>query len=200
MALNLIELDSPVLRMSATPVTDFGSRRLVRLAEEMDELRIEEGGIGLAAPQVGISERIIIVEVPDEDFVGIPNSPSIPPTVLINPEIIWESEEYIKLPEGCLSLPGMMGNVMRPSIIQVQALDLDGDAISIMADRWFARVLQHEIDHLDGILFPDRIENSSELWYVEHADLNDPIWNHNPVIQEIRENLNKNEPGESRTA
>jgi len=93
-----------------------------------------------------------------------------------------------------------MGNVMRPSIIQVQALDLDGDAISIMADRWFARVLQHEIDHLDGILFPDRIENSTELWYVEHADLNDPIWNHNPVIQEIRENLNKNEPGESRTA
>lgn len=200
MAYKLVDKSDPVLRQSARQVTDFGSKRLLKLAEEMDVLRIDEGGIGLAAPQIGLSERVIIVEVPDEDFVGIPNQPTVPAMVLINPEIIWESEEVIKLPEGCLSLPGMMGNVLRPSIIQVQAQDMDGDPFTMFADRWLARVLQHEIDHLDGILFPDRIESTGELWYVERVDIYDPIWNNNPEICELREKRNHNESGETRYA
>lgn len=200
MAYKLVDKTDPVLRRPAAPVTDFGSKRLLKLAEEMDDLRAEEGGIGLAAPQIGLSERIIVVEVPEADFVGIEQVPAVPPTVLVNPEIVWESEEVIKLPEGCLSLPGIMGNVIRPSLIQVQAQDLDGDPFSIFADRWLARVLQHEIDHLEGVLFPDRIESSSELWYVETIDLYDPIWNHNAMACELREKHNRSEGGETRYA
>lgn len=189
MALKLVPQTHPVLREIAREVTDLGSKRLKQLAEEMDEVRIDAGGIGLAAPQVGLSERIIIVEVPDDDFVGMPYTPAVPPTVLVNPEIVWESGEEVKLPEACLSLPGFMGNVIRPSSIIVEACDVDGGRLTIHADRWFARVLQHEVDHLDGILFPDRIEDASELWRVERVDLADPIWAYNTGVQEIREEL-----------
>ncbi len=187
MALKLIEQDHPVLRQIAAPVSDFGSERLGKLAQEMDDVRIGSGGIGLAAPQVGVSERIIIVEVPDDDMVGVVNSPSVPPMALVNPEIVWESDEVIKLPEGCLSLCGMMGNVVRPASIVVEAYDLEGGSVTIHADRWLARVLQHEIDHLDGILYPDRVLDPGELWYVKRVDLNDPVWSHNDEIQRMRE-------------
>lgn len=193
MGLNLVPQSHPALRAMAKPVSDYGSQRLVELVEEMEDLRIEAGGIGLAAPQVGVSERIIIVEVPEEDWVGCTSCPSFPPTALLNPEIVWESEEQVKLPEGCLSLPGLMGNVIRPASITVAAVDLDGDPFTIHADRWLARVLQHEMDHLDGILYPDKIEEPGELWHVERVDINDPVWANNPHVQRIREQLEPSE-------
>jgi peptide deformylase len=197
MALNLIPESDPVLRDIAKPIADYGSRRLLRLAGEMEDLRAEECALGLAAPQVGVSERIIVVEIPDDDFVGIPETYPVPATVLVNPEIVWETEQLIKLPEGCLSLCGMMGNVLRPSRIQVEARDVEGNPFSIMADGWLARVLQHEIDHLDGILYPDRIEEPGELWIVETVELNDPVWSRNPTVREILERRNPNSPGEA---
>ncbi len=197
MALNLVPETDSVLRDIAKPISDYGSRRLLRLAGEMDYLREDECALGLAAPQVGVSERIIVVEIPDDDFVGIPETYPVPSTVLVNPEIVWETEQLIKLPEGCLSLCGMMGNVLRPSRIQVEAHDVEGNPFTIMADGWLARVLQHEIDHLDGILYPDRIEEPGELWIVETVDLTDPVWARNPAVREILERRNPNSPGEA---
>jgi peptide deformylase len=198
MRLSLVDRDDPVLRQVARPVADAGSQRVRELAEALDALRIEAGGMGLAAPQAGISERIIIVEVPDDEWVGFPEVPSFPPTVLINPEVVWESGEFVKLPEACLSLPGLMGNVVRPSSITVQALDLDGSRVTIHADRWLARVLQHEIDHLDGVLYVDRVEDAHELWYVERVDVDDPVWNRNPQVLQLREELRRRQPAEPR--
>lgn len=198
MPLKLVPQTDPVLRAAAPPVTDFGSARLRRLAEQIEDVRLDEGGLGLAAPQVGVSERVIVVEIPDDDFVGIPETYPFPATVLVNPEIAWETEHLIKLPEGCLSLCNLMGNVLRPSRIQVDARDIEGNAVTILADGWLARVLQHEVDHLDGVLFPDRIEEPAELWYVERVDLNSPVWAHNPVVQEILDRRNQNRPGEAR--
>lgn len=200
MSYKLVSKTDPVLRQIAKPVTDLGSARIKRLAEDMDDIRIDEGGIGLAAPQIGVSERIIIIEVPDDDMVGVDASPGFPPTILVNPEIVWESETLVKLPEGCLSLPGLMGNVLRPERITVEAQDLDGASIVLHADRWLARVLQHEIDHLDGILYPDRIEDPSELWYVERVDINDPIFDNNPNVARIREKRMKKGSGEQALA
>jgi len=120
--------------------------------------------------------------------------------VLLNPEIVWESEAFVKLPEACLSLPGLMGNVIRPSAITVQALDLEGDRVTIHADRWLARVLQHEIDHLDGVLYVDRVEDPHELWYVERVDVNDPVWSRNPQVLRLREELRRQQPAEPRMA
>ncbi len=198
MRLSLVDREDPVLRQVARAVNDAGSKRVRELAEAMDELRVEAGGMGLAAPQAGISERIIIVEVPEDEWVGFPEVPSFPATVLVNPEIVWESEEFIKLPEGCLSLPGLMGNVVRPSAITVQALDLEGDRLTIHADRWLARVLQHEIDHLDGVLYVDRVEDPHELWRVERVDVNDPVWSCNPQVLRLREELRRQQPAEPR--
>lgn len=200
MRLTLVDREDPVLRQVARPVPDAGSKRVRELAQALDELRIESGGMGLAAPQAGISERIIIVEVPEDDWVGYPEVPSFPATVLLNPEIVWESEEFVKLPEACLSLPGLMGNVIRPSAITVQALDLEGDRVTIHADRWLARVLQHEIDHLDGVLYVDRVEDPHELWYVERVDVNDPVWSRNPQVLRLREELRRQQPAEPRMA
>lgn len=185
--MKLIEYTDPLLRQIAHPVSDFGSDRLASILDQMEQVRVDNGGIGLAAPQVGISERIIIIEVPEGEMVGFPEVPGFEPTVLINPEIIWESEEHIKLPEACLSLPGLMGNVSRPSSIQVQASLADGTPVVIQADKWLARVLWHEIDHLDGILFPDRIDDPAELWLVETVSIDHPVWSHNPSLHPERE-------------
>ncbi len=198
MSLSLVEQSHPVLRQIARPVSDLGSERLRAIQRDMDELREEVGGIGLAAPQVGISERIVIVEVPEDEFVGYSETPPFPDTTLVNPEIIWESEEVVKLPEACLSLPGLMGNVVRPASIIVSALDVDGDRFTVHADRWLARVLQHEIDHLDGILYPDRVEHPAELWYVDGVDLNDPVWSHNEAVLRMREERVREPEGEPR--
>lgn len=185
--MKLIDYKDPLLRQVAHPVSDFGSERLRDIVDQMEQVRVDQCGIGLAAPQVGISERIIIIEVPEGEMVGFPEVPAFDATVLVNPEIVWESEEHIKLPEGCLSLPGLMGNVSRPSSIQVQASLLDGTPVVIHADKWLARVLWHEIDHLDGVLYPDRIDDPAELWHIEPVSVDHPVWSHNPSIRQERE-------------
>ena len=154
--------DHPILRRKAHKITQFDAG-LKKLANDMFETmhKSEVQGIGLAANQVGILQRIIIVELtpdPEEDRNG---SPAVRIT-LCNPEIVEAGGREVA-PEACLSLPGWVGEVPRAARIVVRAQNLEGKRIKINADGIYARVLQHEIDHLDGILFPDRVEDLGTL-------------------------------------
>jgi len=150
-------LPEPVLRRKAKPVSDFGTE-LQTLAEDMIETMREAPGVGLAAPQVGISERVIVVEYPvnDEDE----ESPK-KLYVVVNPEIISRSEEVEAGIEGCLSIPGLLGEVERALEVTVKGRTRRNQPIKIKAKGWLARIFQHEIDHLDGIVYTDR---ATKIW------------------------------------
>ena len=148
MAVLKIELlGAPVLRERAAEVeaVDDGVRRLVR---DMFDTMYAANGQGLAAPQVGVSRRIIVVDVPGSDA---------PAYALINPRIVERSTETARGEEGCLSIPGVSDVVERPARVVVEALDLEGAPVRIDAAGDLARCLQHEIDHLDGILYIDHL-------------------------------------------
>ena len=160
MALRTIEImGSPVLRETATEVEvcDDEVRTLVR---DMLETMYHSSGIGLAAPQVGLTTRVIVVDPRDEE------DDRRNPLALVNPQVVWSSKEKDKAPEGCLSIPGMEDVVQRPESVVVEGLDPDGEEVRIEADGLLSRVLQHEIDHLDGILFIARIVDPTRLWRV----------------------------------
>jgi peptide deformylase len=142
-------LGDPVLREKAEPVTEL-SDELRRLVEDMFDTMYAEEGVGLAAPQVGVRQRVIVVD---------PREPDIMPFVLINPEIVEVSEDVERGEEGCLSIPGLKDIVERPAAVRVEGLNLDGGRVSMEADGLLARILQHEVDHLDGILFVDRVSS-----------------------------------------
>jgi peptide deformylase len=134
-------LGSPILRQNTVPVTTFNPE-LHRLIDDMFETMYWARGIGLAAPQVGRSERLAVIDVDENPFV------------IINPEIV-RSEGKIKGEEGCLSIPELFGDVERAALVTVRALDRDGKKFEIDGAELMARCLQHEIDHLDGRLFID---------------------------------------------
>jgi peptide deformylase len=151
MALRTIEImGSPVLRekCAQVDVVDDDVRVLVR---DMMETMYHSSGIGLAAPQVGLTTRVIVVDPRDEEETRRN------PIALVNPQVVWSSKEKDKAPEGCLSIPGMEDVVQRPASVVVEGLDPDGDEVRIEAEGLLSRVLQHEIDHLDGVLFVDRL-------------------------------------------
>jgi peptide deformylase len=137
----------PVLRRKAEPVGDVddGIRRLM---DEMLATMYAADGVGLAAPQIGLSRRVIVVDV---------HEPDTPAFGLVDPEIVESSQETARGEEGCLSIPGLRDVVERPATVLVQGLDRDGNTRRIQAEGLLARVLQHEIDHLDGVLFIDRL-------------------------------------------
>ncbi|MDP2921796.1 MAG: peptide deformylase [Candidatus Omnitrophota bacterium] len=137
----------PVLRKKAANVEKAGSGER-KLAYDMIETMRSANGVGLAAPQVGISKRIIVVEDAEGD-----EKISL---TLINPKIT-QKKGRVKFCEGCLSLPGISNDVIRPEFITVEALNLDGEPIKINADGLLARIIQHETDHLDGIMFIDKL-------------------------------------------
>ncbi len=145
-----------VLRKKAHPVKRFDDR-IRALADDMIETLRAAPGVGLAAPQIGVSERLIIVEFGDENDDAIPKQLF----VLVNPEIIEESEETENGVEGCLSVPGLVGEVSRATTITVQAQNQFGKKTRIRASGWLARIFQHEIDHLNGVLFIDRTD---KIW------------------------------------
>jgi peptide deformylase len=140
-------MGDPVLRRPAEPVTEI-TGELHGLIEDMFDTMYAEEGVGLAAPQVGISRRIIVVDAREEDSL---------PFVLINPEITFFGADLDRAEEGCLSIPGLREVVERPWEVRVRGLDRDGEPVELEADGLLARILQHEIDHLDGILFVDRV-------------------------------------------
>ena len=129
---NIVEVGDPVLRQQARPVTVI-NKKIKKLLDDMAETMYQARGVGLAAPQVGVAKRIIVVDVG---------------------EGLWEGEE-VDL-EGCLSIPGVTGEVMRASRVRVRGLNRNGQQQVITAEGFGARALQHEIDHLDGILFIDK--------------------------------------------
>ncbi len=159
--LDIVKEPDPVLRRKAVKVrkVDDGIRKL---ADDMFETMLDAPGVGLAAPQIGRSIRLIVVHVPEDEEDGTQETS----LKLLNPEIIKAHGSQIG-PEGCLSIPGWAGDVERSMDITVKAIDMDNKPVRIKAHGYLARVLQHEIDHLDGILFPDRIEDKkNDMWPV----------------------------------
>jgi peptide deformylase len=153
----LLEGDSR-LRQKATRVRSV-DESLRQLAEDMFETMLDAPGVGLAAPQVGVLRRLIWVHVP-ENYQG-DGEPELS-IALINPEIVKAKGRALAY-EGCLSIPGWTGEVPRAEQVTVKAIGLDNRPIRLKARGWGARVLQHEIDHLDGILFIDRVEDKSTI-------------------------------------
>ncbi|HKJ37654.1 MAG TPA: peptide deformylase [Anaerolineales bacterium] len=156
----IVTLPDPVLRRKARPVTKF-DKDLHTLIDDMVETMREAPGVGLAAPQIGLSERLLVIEYYEhEPEDGEEENEEAPKKVwaIINPEIVKKSEETIMGVEGCLSLPGLLGEVERHVEIQVKGLNRHGKPMKVNAQGWLARIFQHEIDHLDGVLFPDLAE------------------------------------------
>jgi peptide deformylase len=147
----IITVPEPVLRRKAHKVTDFGADLQI-LIDDMIETMREAPGVGLAAPQVNVSQRVIVIEFGDEEDDQAPARLY----AVVNPEIIRPSQETEKGAEGCLSVPGFVGEVERVSSLTVKGLNRHGQPIRIKAKGWLARIFQHEIDHLDGVLFTDR--------------------------------------------
>jgi peptide deformylase len=155
----IITLPEAVLRRKARAITTF-DKNLQTLIDDMIETMREAPGVGLAAPQVNISERLIVVEYGEEDDEGGEVEPK-KLYVMINPEIVKSSEETLMGVEGCLSIPNLVGEVERHAAVQVKGLNRHGKPTKLKAEGWLARIFQHEIDHLNGILFPDR---ATRVW------------------------------------
>ena len=159
----IVTLPQPVLRRKAHKVTDFGSE-LQTLIDDMVETMRTAPGVGLAAPQVDASLRLIVVEYAEEseDENAEPVEPKL--YVVANPEITRASSDTLVGTEGCLSIPNILGEVERHQAVTVKGQNRRGQSVTIKAQDWLARIFQHEIDHLEGVLFVDRAE---KVWRVE---------------------------------
>jgi peptide deformylase len=160
--LEVVRLGHPALRSVADEVPEdlFGSGRLAELSQSLARTMIEEQGVGLAAPQVAEGLRLFAFWVPETD-----DSPEIPPTVLVNPEVRAIGDDIEEGWEGCLSIPELRGLVPRARRVKVKARSIEGAPISLTADGFHARVIQHEYDHLDGVVFLDRMTSYHSLAY-----------------------------------
>ncbi len=155
--LKIYTAPDPVLKRVAAPV-DTVDDTIRKQMDDMLETMYHDDGIGLAAPQVGISNRIVVIDVEQkqgEDKTGLNRKGN--PMFFANPEIIWSSEECSVYNEGCLSVPELYGEVERPASVRVKYLDYDGKEQEIAAEGLLATCIQHEIDHLNGILFIDHL-------------------------------------------
>lgn len=161
--LKVIRYGNNKLRELSMEINDFNDD-LKKLADDMYETMIETNGIGLAAPQIGENIRLIIIDTKEDE-----EKESSGRINLINPKIISYSVKKVMMEEGCLSVPGVFAEIERPAIVKIEAQDLDGHKFEIKARGLLARVIQHEIDHLDGILFIDRL--SDELFESIKPDL-----------------------------
>lgn len=152
-----------VLRNKAQPVESFDSD-LEKLVDDMIETMRAAPGVGLAAPQIGIPKRVIVVEFGDE------RDPEFPKQVfvVVNPEITHESTDSVSGIEGCLSVPGLVGEVDRAQIVTVKGKNQFGENVKIRAEGWLARIFQHEIDHINGVLYTDRADN---IWQPDPEDM-----------------------------
>jgi peptide deformylase len=154
-----------VLRERAKPVEAFGTPELRALLEDMKETMAAKNGAGLAAPQIGIGQRIVIFGV--EKNPRYPDAEPVPFTVLVNPKIVLLTREIEEDWEGCLSVPGMRGIVPRYKQLRYSGFDVEGNPIERVADGFHARVVQHECDHLDGILYPQRMTDLARFGFNE---------------------------------
>ncbi|MQG25380.1 MAG: peptide deformylase [SAR202 cluster bacterium] len=151
-------LPDPILRTQAKKISKIPST-LPKFTDDMVETMIHEHGVGLAANQVGSLQKVCVIQLPEwEEAI-----------VLINPEIT-EAEGEVELEEGCLSLPGYRGITLRSEKVKVKALGLDGKAVRIQTEGLFSQALQHEIDHLNGILYIDRLVSKDEFYKIQFDD------------------------------
>jgi len=179
---NIVTLPDPVLRRKARPVTRF-DQDLQALIDDMVATMRAAPGVGLAAPQVAVPERLIIVEYaepPEVDLAETEEAPTDRPVqevkpklyVVANPVILKASSETVIGVEGCLSIPGLVGEVERNEAIQVSGLNRRGQPVKIRAHGWLARIFQHEIDHINGVVFPDR---ATRVWKPEPEEAEDRV-------------------------
>ena len=162
--LKIARMGHPVLLERARPVADPTDPAIRRLASDMIETMLDAPGVGLAAPQVHVSLRLFVFRVP---AARAGDGAEVAPRVLINPEITSLSDEMMMCSEGCLSIPGMRGTVPRYAHIHYRGLDIDGRVVEAEARGFHANVIQHEYDHLDGILYPMRLVDFASFGYVE---------------------------------
>jgi peptide deformylase len=168
--LDIRTLPDPVLRRKSEPVTRF-DQELQDLIDAMVDTMRAANGVGLAAPQVGRLLSLTVIEtLPREDEDGLEIEGSRELHVIVNPKITWRSRTLVDGYEGCLSIPGYLGEVSRHDSIRVQALDRHGKKISIRPKGWTARIFQHEIDHLHGELFIDKLTAPENLWTEEEFE------------------------------
>jgi peptide deformylase len=169
----IVSVPEPVLRKKAKPVTKFDTK-LQTLIDDMIETMRDAPGVGLAAPQINESLQLAVIEYAEDDDedeeVTEGEEPKPKPKklfVIINPEIIKKSEEKVMGVEGCLSVPGLIGEVERHEALQVKALNRHGKPVKLKVDGWLARIFQHEIDHLNGVVFTDL---ATKVWKPESED------------------------------
>ncbi len=167
--LKIARMGHPVLMQEAEPVPDPSAPRVRQLVRDMVETMMDADGAGLAAPQVHVPLRVVAFQAPPDRTEGVEEDGdesfdhSAPLTILINPEIEVVGETVEEGWEGCLSVPGMRGVVERPAHIKYRGVTLEGETIEREASGFHARVVQHECDHLDGILYPQRMNDLSKL-------------------------------------
>jgi peptide deformylase len=154
----IITLPEPVLRKKARKISNF-NLELQTLIDDMVETMRAAPGVGLAAPQVNVPLRVIVVEFGDEEDEEFP--PKL--YIIVNPELSKFSKELVSGTEGCLSIPGFMGEVERSETVVIKGYNRHGQPLKIKAKGWLARIFQHEVDHLDGILYIDRTDKIMEI-------------------------------------
>lgn len=164
---DVLKMGHPILQQVAEPVIAFNSLELDHIIQDMYDTMAALDGAGLAAPQIGISQRIVIFWV--EDNPRYPDIELVPNTVLINPIITFLNENVDDGWEGCLSVPGLRGVVPRNTKISYSGYDQFGNIIERVADDFHARVVQHEVDHLDGILYPQRMTDMKQFGFEQDA-------------------------------
>jgi peptide deformylase len=167
--LKIARMGHPVLRGVAEPVADPTALDTRRLVQDMTETLEDIGGAGLAAPQVHVPLRVVIFQVPAARLTGMAQDTAQGLTTLINPVITPETDETALGWEGCLSVPGLRGAVPRWTRIRYRAVDLEGQEIDRVVEGFHARVVQHECDHLDGVLYPQRMTDLHLLTFIEEG-------------------------------
>ena len=158
--LDILKLGDARLRQKSKPIKQVNAR-VQQLAVDMVETMREANGVGLAAVQVGVNERLIVAEIPEEEFEDDPQAGQL--YIIVNPEIVRARGEKAAGDEGCLSIPGYVGEVERYPQVTVSGLDLNGKPTRVKAYDFLARILQHEIDHVNGVLFIDHITDPAKL-------------------------------------
>jgi peptide deformylase len=164
--LKVARIGHPAVRARAedVPADRVRSRALQRLIDDMVETMHEYDGVGLAAPQVHVGLRLAVIEISSDDDRA---REAVPLTVLVNPKVRPLGKERVEGWEGCLSIPGLRGTVPRHQRLELRALDRQGKPFRVEAEDFFARVIQHECDHLDGSVYLDRMKEMTSLSYLE---------------------------------
>jgi len=168
--LPIVSIPNKILRQKTQPVTRFDAD-LQHLIDNMIETLREANGVGLAAPQIGRPIQLaVILTLPEEDDEGNEIEDTRELYVIINPEVFWRSKETVKGIEGCLSIPGYLGEVERHESIRVRGLDRHGRKVRLRLYDWTARIFQHEIDHLNGELYIDKLTGPENIWTEEEFE------------------------------